>query len=153
MGTLIQGLKSERCYTDYWHTVQWWLTHWGSDKMAGMFQTTFSNAFSWMKMFQLRFIVPKGPINNIPALIQIMAWCRPGDKPLFEPMMVSLPTHICVIQPQWVKKALYLPFLLDHRWKSGRPSSVPSTRHWHQHDHTLSLPVWLGLTGCCFNGK
>ena len=27
------------------------------------------------------------PINNIPALVQIMAWCRSGDKPLSEPMM------------------------------------------------------------------
>ena len=34
--------------------------------------------------------VPKGPINNIPALVQIMAWRRPGDKPLSEPMMVNL---------------------------------------------------------------
>ena len=24
--------------------------------------------------------VPKGPINNISALVQIMAWRRPGDK-------------------------------------------------------------------------
>ena len=34
-----------------------------------------------------------------------MAWRRPGDKPLFEPMMVSLPTHIhvCVTRPQRVK--------------------------------------------------
>ena len=32
--------------------------------------------------------VPKGPINKIPALVQIMAWRRPGDKPLSEPMMV-----------------------------------------------------------------
>ena len=31
--------------------------------------------------------VPKGPINNIPALVQIMAWRRPGDTPLSEPMM------------------------------------------------------------------
>ena len=37
--------------------------------------------------------VPKGPINNIPALIQIMAWRRPGDKPLSETVMVSLLTH------------------------------------------------------------
>ena len=43
--------------------------------------------------------VPKGPINNIPALVQIMAWRRSGDKPLSEPMMVSLPTHICVTRP------------------------------------------------------
>ena len=32
-----------------------------------------------------------------------MVWCRSGDKPLSEPMMVSLLTHICVIRPQWVK--------------------------------------------------
>ena len=46
--------------------------------------------------------VPKGPINNIPALVQIMAWRLPGDKPSSEPMIVSLPTHICVTRPHWV---------------------------------------------------
>ena len=46
--------------------------------------------------------VPKGPINNIPALDQIMAWRRSGDKPFSEPMMVRLPTHVCVTRPQWV---------------------------------------------------
>ena len=30
--------------------------------------------------------VPKGPIDNIPALVRIMAWRRTGDKPLSEPM-------------------------------------------------------------------
>ena len=38
--------------------------------------------------------VPEGPINNIPALVQIMAWRRSGVKPLSEPMMVSLLTHM-----------------------------------------------------------
>ena len=52
--------------------------------------------------FSLKF-VHKGPINNIPALVQIMAWRRPGGKPLSEPVMVSLLTHICVARPQWVK--------------------------------------------------
>ena len=47
--------------------------------------------------------VHKGPINNIPALVQIMAWRRPGDKPLSEPIVVRLPTHICVTRPHWVK--------------------------------------------------
>ena len=47
--------------------------------------------------------VPNGPINNIPALVKIMAWRRSGDKPLSEPMMVSLPTHICGTRPEWVK--------------------------------------------------
>ena len=45
---------------------------------------------------------PKGPINNIPALVLIMAWRRPGDKPLSEPMMVCLLRHIWVTRPQWV---------------------------------------------------
>ena len=62
---------------------------------------------SWMKMFEFRLkyhwsLFLKDPINNILALVQIMAWCRPGDKPLSEAMMVSLPTHTCVTRPQWV---------------------------------------------------
>ena len=47
--------------------------------------------------------VPKGRINNIPALVQIMAWHRqPGDEALSEPMMIILLTHIYVTRPQWV---------------------------------------------------
>ena len=44
--------------------------------------------------------VPKGLINNIPALVLIMAWRRPGDKPSSEPMTISLLTHICVTRSQ-----------------------------------------------------
>ena len=50
----------------------------------------------WLKF------VPKGPINNIPELVQIMAWHRSGGNPSSEPMMVSLLTYICVTWPQWV---------------------------------------------------
>ena len=57
------------------------------------------NISNWIKM-SLKF-VPKGPINNIQALVQIMAWHRPGDKPLSEPVMVRLPMHTCVTRPQW----------------------------------------------------
>ena len=108
---------SECSWCDYLHAtddisgeeyvkVSNYLTHWGQDKMDAILQT-FSNAFSWMKLwislkFSLKF-VPAGPINNIPALVQIMAWYRPGNKPLSEPMMSRLPTHICVTWPQWVK--------------------------------------------------
>ena len=48
--------------------------------------------------------VPKGLINIIPALVQIMAWRRPGDKPLSEPMIINLLTYIWVTRPQWVKQ-------------------------------------------------
>ena len=51
--------------------------------------------------------VPKGPVNNIPALVQILAWRRPRDKPLSEPMMVRFPTHKCVARPQWFKQGYH----------------------------------------------
>ena len=95
-----QGLI--RCYDNLM-----FLTQWGQVKMDAIFQTS-SNAFSWMKMFEFRLelslnFVSKVPIDNKPASVQIMAWRRPGDKPLSEPMMASLPTHIFVTRPQWVK--------------------------------------------------
>ena len=68
-----------------------------------IFKRIFFNENVWISIkISLKF-VPKGQINNIPALLQIMAWPRSGDKPLSEPMMVSLPTHTCVTRPQWVK--------------------------------------------------
>ena len=50
--------------------------------------------------------VPEVWINSIQALVQIMAWHRLGDKPLSEPMMVCLPTHICVTRPPCVKTVI-----------------------------------------------
>ena len=67
-----------------------------------IFKCIFLNENVWIPIkISLKF-VPKGPINNIPVLVRIMAWRRPGAKPLSETMMVRLPTHICVIRPQWV---------------------------------------------------
>ena len=66
---------------------------------------------------------PKGQIDNIPSLVQIMAWRRPGDKPLSEAMVVSLLTHICVNRPHWLNSKWYhsatkwyhsFDFIYDH---------------------------------------
>ena len=35
-------------------------------------------------------VVPKCPIDNKPALAQIMVWCRTGSKPLSEPMLTQI---------------------------------------------------------------
>ena len=45
--------------------------------------------------------VPKGAVNNIAALVQIMAWRLPGDNYLNQ-WWYSLLTHICVTRPQWL---------------------------------------------------
>ena len=56
----------------------------------------------WISIkISLNFVL-KCSNNKIPALVLIMAWRRPGDKPLSEPMMVKIPTHVCVTRPQWV---------------------------------------------------
>ena len=63
--------------------------------MAAIFQMTFSKCiFSKENIcisikISLQFL-PKGPINNILVLVQIMAWYQPGNKLLSEPMMVEL---------------------------------------------------------------
>ena len=81
--------------------IRYCITHWGWDKMAAISQTTFSNVFSWMNMY--KFCLSFHWSFFIPALVQIMAWCRPGNKPLSEPMMLSLLMHICITRPQCVK--------------------------------------------------
>ena len=53
-----------------------------------------SNKNIWILIKIWLKIVSKGPINDIPALFQIMAWHRSGDKPLSEPMMASLLTYM-----------------------------------------------------------
>ena len=61
------------------------LTHWGRDNgrhfADDIFKCIFLNENVWIPIkISLKF-VPKVPINNIPALVQILAWCRSGDKP------------------------------------------------------------------------
>ena len=71
-----------------------------------IFKCILLNEIVWITIKNPLKFVPKGPINTIPALVQIMAWRGPGDKPLSEPMLISLPTHICVTRPQWVKSKI-----------------------------------------------
>ena len=57
------------------------------------FKRNFLNENVWISInISLKF-VPKVPINNILALVQIKAWRRPGDKPLSEPMLKWLPKY------------------------------------------------------------
>ena len=59
-----------------------YLTHWGREKMAATFQRIFFNENVWVSIkISLKF-VPEGPINNIPALVGIVACRLAGTKPL-----------------------------------------------------------------------
>ena len=74
----------------------------GRHSTGDIFKCISLNESIWIPIkISLKFVL-KSPINNIAALVQIMAWRWPGNKPLYEPVMVILLTHICITQPQWV---------------------------------------------------
>ena len=54
-----------------------------------IFNSIFLNENVWTPIKISLKIVLQGLFNNIPALVQLMAWRRPGDKPLSEPVMVN----------------------------------------------------------------
>ena len=102
----------------------------------------FLNENVWISIkISVKFIL-KGPINNIPALIQIMAWRRPGDKPLSESMMVRLPTHICVIRPQCVKSGSYMYLMSEPSHPQAQPGSDSRLQTWFPETKWDPQPPW-----------
>ena len=87
-------VQSSKIY--YWHAT---LTHWGRDKMVTISQTTFFkgkfvNDNVWVvNEISLR-VFPWCPFHNIPALVEVMTRHRQCNKPLSEPMMISLLIYI-----------------------------------------------------------
>ena len=113
-----------------------------------IFKCIFLNENVWIALKISLEFVPKVRINNIPALVQIMAWRRPGDKPLSEPMMISLLTHICVTRPQWVNVIMCYngtclnPFTSGRCGRAGNLKRVVSkhTNYGSVHDHFSWMP-------------
>ena len=107
--TIQYQLPPKPCLFREWSIISFreCLTHWGRYKNGrqfpdDIFKCIFVDEKVWIFLkISLKF-VSKFRIYNIPALAQIMAWRRSGDKPLLEQTMVSLLTHICVTLPQWV---------------------------------------------------
>ena len=82
-------------------------THWrprqnGHHFTDDIFKCIFLNENASISLKISLKLVPEVRINNIPSLVLIIAWRRPGAKLLSEHMMVSLLTHTCVTGPQWV---------------------------------------------------
>ena len=80
--------------------VSEWITEWDINTLRykqhyrhfidDIFKCILFNENVWIPVkISLKF-VPKGPINNIPVSVQVMAWRWPGDKPLPESMVVRL---------------------------------------------------------------
>ena len=125
----------------------------GRHTLDNIFKGIFRNENINILINSSRKSVPKEPINNIPALVQMMVWRWPSDKPLSEPTMVSLLMCICITQPQWVKIPFFsrsaacsnLLVLAKHRWNkvlliSGR-SMWPN---WLMEEMAITKQWWCG---------
>ena len=109
-----------------------------------------------MKMFEFRLKFQwswffKGPIDNIPSLVQIMALRRPGDKLLSEPMMAILLMHICITLTQWVEAIFHYTDVIMSTMASQVTSLtiVYSTVYWaadqRKHQSSASLAFVRGI--------
>ena len=111
------GHQQTQCWTQSYHIKA---ENDGHHFPEDIFRCIFLKENEWISIKISLKLVPKGSINNIPSLVQIMAWRWPGNKPLSEPMMVSLLMHICVTWPQWLTrlslKVLYFIMANDISW-------------------------------------
>ena len=122
-------------------------------RIAAISQPTFWNIFFnenvWNDDSNSLNFVAKVPINNIPALMKVMAWRRPGDKPISETIMVRIMTYICVTWPQWVTGKNYNQYCLKggkllHTmlalYKKSRNLWIIAVKEWV--DIIIKLYVW-----------
>ena len=93
------------------------LTHHPLDKMAAnladdIFKCIFliENDRISIKI-SLKF-VPRSPIDNKPALFQVMALRRIGDKPLPDQWLPGSPTHMCGTRGRWINSV----WLYTYAW-------------------------------------
>ena len=91
----------------------------------------------WLKF------VPKGPLSNILASVQMMAWQRPDNKPLSQPMLASLLSYISACVTLWRQ--------LQTRFWDARPrASVKNNNLWFSYffrlvrtNYCRFFPLWL----------
>ena len=87
-----------------------------------LFKGIFLNENIWNSIkISLKFN-PKGPIDNIPALVHKMAWCQLGDKPLSEPMIYinecCFPRTVNILNENFTSKTSIPPEPVFKAWDS-----------------------------------
>ena len=75
--------------------------HWGWERTIDILQMTFSIKKVLISIKISLKLVPVGQFNKKPALVQMMAWCQTGNKPLFKPMLTQF-IVACIYDSAWV---------------------------------------------------
>ena len=133
------------------------LTHWPKQNCRHFairlqhFQMHFLNENVWILIkISLKFF-PSGPINNIPALVQSMAWHRHYLKQWW-----LVYWRICVTRPQWVYRvtpSIYHATSLEQMVVHIVLASHQYTcvLHWqHTHNHIAKIIDNFGKKRCHF---
>ena len=96
--------------------------------------------------------VPEGPVNNISALVQIMAWRRPGDKSFSETILVRSLMLICITRPQWVNEtnADFLPVGLYNyiQWSYNKNTFLSQNKFESVVCKMKAILLWTVATIC-----
>ena len=98
------------------------------------FKCIFMNGNIWISIkISLKF-VPKGSVNNIPVLFQIMVWCRVGDNPPSEPMLTRFTdTYI----RHWGEMSWMLMYKCTVKTKVWKVVIIPKNGH-----KLSSMGIW-----------
>ena len=121
------------------------LSHWGRDEIDAILQTPFSNAFSWMKMYELHF-------------------CQyQAGMPILEKKFLLMQLTICMILIQnvskWLLRMLHMPWQLCCRsmWKSlkwlDKPIGIELHKTWKsncQWKIVDKMCLWISCGACGF---
>ena len=110
---LLVKVKINTCYR-YWYMTKFVacvliITHPPLHKMAANFaddnfRCIFVNGKFLILVKISQKFVSKGPIDNSPALVHIMAWHRIGDKPSPQPMLIRFTEPYIWHWGRWVKE-------------------------------------------------
>ena len=82
-------------------------------------------------------------INNIPALVQIMAWRRPGDKPLSEPMTVYRRMYASLGLNEFIE-----PFENKLQWNLNRNPCILIQENAFEHDGWKPAVIFFSASMC-----
>ena len=133
--------------------LQWWHINSSSHGQNGshVFKCIFLNENIWVSnKISLKY-VPWGLIDNMSALVQIMAWRRPGDKPLSEPMLIGTRGRWVNLFDSYLSWLFYwyrgtfmlTPAPVRQNWRVWVKIMQKSAENcWYNHNTTMSRNTW-----------
>ena len=134
-----------KTYTKHWYINTLRLAWNGQHFAVNIFKHIFSNENVWIlcNFFFLLKFVSKGQVNNIPSLIQIMAWWCTGNytivsflrAPRWNIGPTAMPRAAGTANSARAKRGRYWPCRPPEALQEGRYSSVGARTKWHYYHY------------------